>query len=687
MRKIAFVFIICSFGWPLSFASEIHLKDEARKIKPRMLYTSDSKSPSQSALYEFKKAAIELDGKNCQKYYESTFKKYVKVQGWVALAYLNCLPDLELSQLNKRLKDWKGRDLWEPSPWQPALKEAVLRAAISHLKSKSVSSKSEMKKLLEWLGQQSDWLNREQLALVRMKRAEIAQAEKHFEEARFHLELAQELDPRLRETKATKSVEVGVVSYEKALRSEFAAQSFSKKWSTDLLGRVINFNPDLLIEQAQQLHRRGDYADVLFVLKPLFEGAALEQKNLPAHYLPSLWLGGRSAAFLGQYDVAGRYFDLLLKHFPGTSEASEALFRRALIFYRLQDWESARSSLQRSLAEAGEKYNLGSQYWLVRVLEKLNKKEEAATLAQELIQRYPWSYYGLRLQAELSGVNAQGRWVWKSPNFKAVDATSSDKLWLEGHEKASFERIKILVENGMQEEAHFEVKTFSYSFRPETHAQLSHLFQKMGLYLPAIMQLNSAQEKDPAYLNLESVRGTFPRPFYEHFQEESKKTGLPVELLLSLTRQESGFNSRALSTSQAMGLMQLIPPTAKEVAQKLKLNMKNPQEAFRPSWNIKMGSSYMSEVIGQFNGAVPLGLAGYNAGPHKVKRWLELRAETRNVVGLKSSDPDIEIWFDELPWSETSFYVKAILRNFAIYRILNSSDLNRGVDFGPVWWQ
>ena len=209
MKKLILLFIICSFSWPQSFAGEIHLHDEMRKIKPRMLYASDGKNHPVSSLYDFKKASIELDGKACQKRYEGTFKKYVKVQGWIALAYMNCLPDLELSLLNKRLKEWTGTDLWDSSPWQPALKEAVLRSAMSHLKGKGVSSSVEVTKLLEWLGHHSDWLSREQLAQVRLKRSELAQAAKRLEEARFHLELAQELDPRLRESKPLKSLEPG----------------------------------------------------------------------------------------------------------------------------------------------------------------------------------------------------------------------------------------------------------------------------------------------------------------------------------------------------------------------------------------------------------------------------------------------------------------------------------------------
>jgi soluble lytic murein transglycosylase len=87
-------------------------------------------------------------------------------------------------------------------------------------------------------------------------------------------------------------------------------------------------------------------------------------------------------------------------------------------------------------------------------------------------------------------------------------------------------------------------------------------------------------------------------------------------------------------------------------------------------------------MIRGFGGSVPLGLAAYNAGPTRVRKWLSARKDLEGTESAKSSTPEAEIWVDELPWEETSFYVKAILRNWIIYRLLDGSKVKLSE---PIW--
>ncbi|MCM2282661.1 MAG: lytic transglycosylase domain-containing protein, partial [Bdellovibrionaceae bacterium] len=138
-----------------------------------------------------------------------------------------------------------------------------------------------------------------------------------------------------------------------------------------------------------------------------------------------------------------------------------------------------------------------------------------------------------------------------------------------------------------------------------------------------------------------------------------------------------------VSLSNAMGLMQIIPPTAREIAQDLKMGeLAFPDDMFIPAQNIRMGAYYLAKVIKKVNGHVPLGLASYNAGPHKVERWMKSRPSLSGLTTLRSSNPDDELWFDELPWDETSFYVKAILRNLMLYRVLEKGRIELK---NPIW--
>jgi soluble lytic murein transglycosylase len=119
--------------------------------------------------------------------------------------------------------------------------------------------------------------------------------------------------------------------------------------------------------------------------------------------------------------------------------------------------------------------------------------------------------------------------------------------------------------------------------------------------------------------------------------------------------------------------MQMIPPTAREIADDLKMGKINlPDDLFDPSRNITMGTHYVAKMLNQFKGHVPLALAAYNAGPTRVDRWLKSRQSLVGLEAGRTSAPESEIWVDEFPFAETSFYVKAILRNILLYQIVES---------------
>jgi soluble lytic murein transglycosylase-like protein len=198
-------------------------------------------------------------------------------------------------------------------------------------------------------------------------------------------------------------------------------------------------------------------------------------------------------------------------------------------------------------------------------------------------------------------------------------------------------------------------------------------------YPRALRMINRAWDEKSELRANTLIQAAFPKEFFETVKVQSKQNKLDPVLVLSLIRQESSFNVKAVSTSGALGLMQMIPPTAKEVAQALKIkDLELPYSMYVPETNIKMGTYYIAKMIRDFQSNIPLGLAAYNAGPTKVKRWM-------NSSGMKpqlTSSPEYDVWIDMLPWAETRFYVKAILRNYLIYQLV---DLKPVQVKDPVW--
>jgi soluble lytic murein transglycosylase len=87
-------------------------------------------------------------------------------------------------------------------------------------------------------------------------------------------------------------------------------------------------------------------------------------------------------------------------------------------------------------------------------------------------------------------------------------------------------------------------------------------------------------------------------------------------------------------------------------------------------------------LIRAYKGNIPFALAAYNAGTGRLRRWLAQRSDLGDIENNPSSDPEAEIWVDELPWEETTKYVKSILRNYMIYNALEKGEFSLS---NPIW--
>jgi soluble lytic murein transglycosylase len=134
-------------------------------------------------------------------------------------------------------------------------------------------------------------------------------------------------------------------------------------------------------------------------------------------------------------------------------------------------------------------------------------------------------------------------------------------------------------------------------------------------------------------------------------------------LTLAVIRQESGFDEAARSRVGARGLMQLMPATARNVARRLDITYGRDRLTADPSYNLRLGSSYLKTQVDKFNGSYVLALAAYNAGPHRVKRWLKQRGDPR------TQEVDMIDWIERIPFAETRNYVQRVLESLYVYRL------------------
>jgi soluble lytic murein transglycosylase len=151
----------------------------------------------------------------------------------------------------------------------------------------------------------------------------------------------------------------------------------------------------------------------------------------------------------------------------------------------------------------------------------------------------------------------------------------------------------------------------------------------------------------------------FPLPFRSQIENYSSQQNLDPFLVAALIRQESDFNIRERSDSNAYGLMQLLPSTARPLARHFGLRRIDTSQLMTPDRNIQLGTYYLRTLLNQFNNQMELVLAAYNGGPGRAARW-------RNWGPFNEPAELVEA----IPIHETRLYVQIVLRNADVYRRL-----------------
>ena len=297
-------------------------------------------------------------------------------------------------------------------------------------------------------------------------------------------------------------------------------------------------------------------------------------------------------------------------------------------------------------------------YWLARAEEKINKGNPSRWYGEAA--KYSTTFYGQLAKWELNekANNSQEYTINVSET-----PTSSEKQEFE--QKELVKLVYVLSEAGESDAAG---RFIYYLTQTAKNTREAILAADLGreIHRPefSVRAAKKALQKDIVALDS-------GYPVIKVANSELDKA-----LVLGLIRQESEFYSDAISGSGAEGLMQLLPATAKETARKADLSYGN---LFEPHYNTLIGSLYLKKLVEKFDGSYVLAIAGYNAGPGRVKQWLgsfgEPSHDLRTVVD----------WIEKIPTTETRNYVQHVLENVQVYRYLNNgkkpvSDVGIGDD-------
>lgn len=319
----------------------------------------------------------------------------------------------------------------------------------------------------------------------------------------------------------------------------------------------------------------------------------------------------------------------------GTELPDTQLAWRTRAMLRAGHWMEVYQSIQ---AMSAEEQNVPTwRYWRARALKALNARLQANALFAELSRGH--DYYAFLASEELP-VRFEARLPEYRPSAEEVRAVG---------ELVGIRRALLLRRLGMHAEAGSEWQWAIASFDDARLLAAAEIARREGWYDRAIATAERTRE-------LHNFDLRFLTPYRDLAEAYARGNGLDPAWVYGLMRQESRFVEHARSRVGAMGLMQIMPDTAKWIARQLGLGGKAYAQMNHPETNIRFGTWYLKHVFDSLGGSPVLATAAYNAGPGRARRW---QAE----VPLEGA-----IYVDTIPFLETRDYVRKVLANAMHYR-------------------
>ena len=367
------------------------------------------------------------------------------------------------------------------------------------------------------------------------------------------------------------------------------------------------------------------------------------------------WLRGLIKAGEGLLEESLKEFDMALLLFEKNGEnisfEEKILWKKAWVLRELNQLVASLQVLKK-LARRAESSAIRARasFWIGESQVDLKRRFAAARTFRSLRREDPIGYYGLMASYRLN----------KAPLFSLENKyISLEKMNMNTEDIYITQWLLSLRKNGL-------LRTFLESRKKTLKVQkektfddwlaLVSLYKATDRYLD-IFQTFFLMPPSLQELFIESYGGLlFPLAFQKEVEKESITQKVSPALLLALIRQESAFNQKARSPSDAFGLMQLIPSTARAMAKKIRTPYKGYVDLYNAEKNIRLGTAYFKKLLSQYNGSLILATAAYNAGGTPVKKW---RTDLNKTHPLS--------FIESIPYRETRIYVKLVIRNFIIY--------------------
>ena len=424
----------------------------------------------------------------------------------------------------------------------------------------------------------------------------------------------------------------------KALRTELpvADQTLADVWLT------VADNPQSVLDASRLAAADPQTAAILNDgLKrwgkrdPVAAAAALDTLKKRDSTLASQWSG--TERWLALW-IASDYHPTALARLNGLPAAvvdGPVREWRVRVSLRLGEWAAALSGLDQLSPD--EQASPRWQYWRGRTLEALGRTEEAQAIYRRLANQR--DYHGFLAADRLN-------LPYAIPNLPlAIPPTELDTLLTRS---TGLQRARELYVLGRESEAEAEWRLATRSFDRATFKQAAQLAHYWDWHSQAIATIARAEYWDDLELR-------FPLAYRNGVLNSASAETLDPAWIYAIIRQESSFRPAARSPVGALGLMQIMPATGRQIAQDVQDTAGTP-DLLQADLNIRYGAHYLQRLLGRLQSNPLLVTAAYNAGPNKVMQWLP----TRDSIPA-------DVWAETIPYQETRSYVQRVMEYAAIY--------------------
>ncbi len=362
---------------------------------------------------------------------------------------------------------------------------------------------------------------------------------------------------------------------------------------------------------------------------------------------PEMWMDRRAnlaRQALEDGDVTAAY-RIAAQNFgsSGADYADSEWVAGFIALTRLSDPKRAIGHFTRFQAAVSTPISLGrAGYWLGLAFEK-SGDAEAAQNAFRMGAEYQTSFYGQLAAEKLA-----------SPPDAHLAGTGTPPDW----------RDAPFMQSSVVKAAYFlhladDDRRASQFFRqaaadqpPETRAALAQMAIDLGR-----PQIGIRIAKDAASEGI-----ILPDQYYPLHMVAEEAWPVPTEYMMAIARQESELDARAGSGAGARGLMQLMPATAKHMADDAGITFSPVRLITDPRYNARLGTNYLARMLDRYRDAYVLATAAYNAGPGRVDQWLKENGDPR------TGTVDGVVWIESIPFSETRNYVMRVMESLHVYR-------------------